>query len=546
MKNLFERYKSLCSINVLAALLVGICVFVFWGYAYPHALSYREQYQLFLWTGDYFVDEMKTAGGLAQYLGEFLVQFFIYPWLGALILGIVFALITYLVGKLLDKKQWVLALTIPALLLWHMGDENVMMSYPVAIIIALLSYLAMRKVNVLVDILVYPVMYWLIGPMVWLYALLRINKDKMCFIGLIYLLALQLGSSVLILKQWPMVNVMLGMWYYRYEDVYCVLQIVIPAVIVVIAKLHGLLTFDKKYILQSATVLLLVFFAIQNGYDKEKYELIKQDYLIRNQRWNEIISNAEKYTVETPFWCESVNLALAMTRQLSQRQFAFYQSGPDALMMGMVRDMTSNLPTMEAFYRLGMTNECLRYAFDLQESIPLGKKSGRLTMRIAECCIVSGRYAVAKKHLGLLKKSLFYKTWAENTEKFVGNESLINSHPVYGKMRRNKFANNFLFYHPELAKVFYQLFMSNTDNKMALEYMLGQVLLEGDAQTFFNLVGAVNQFGGYSGMPYAYQDAINCIQAQGHAPGSRYGEYAGRMKREIRESMEMNNKESAH
>lgn len=544
MNKLLEKYKSLVKPKMLMAVAVGICVFLFWLLAYPQALSYQEQYQLFLWTGDYFCDEMKTAGGLAQYLGEFIVQFYIYEALGALLIGVVYAVITYLMTRLLDKAQILLAAIPAVLLLWHMGDENVMMAYPIAIILALLAYLVLKKAHILVDLIVCPILFWLIGPMVWLYVGLRI-KDWKGLIGIVYLLLIQLGCANQVLTQWPLQSVMLGMWYYRYEDLLPAMQIIIPIVILIIAKCAKYLTFDKKYIIQAATLCILSVLAVTQGYDKVKYELIKQDYLIRNERWDEVVKNAENFTVPTPFWSESVNLSLAMTGQLSSRMFQFYQSGEDALIMQMYRDMTSNLPSMEAFYRLGMTNECLRYAFDLQESIPLGKRSGRLTRRIVECCIVSGRYEVAKKHIGLLKKSLFYSKWAEKAEKCMENEAWINSHPQWGKMRQYEFDNDFLFYYPELAKVFYHLFVSNTDNRLAMEYMFGQLLLEGDQHVFFQVVGAGVQYGHYTSLPYTYQDAYQCMQGQ-PTPGSRYSEYVNKMIRMEKANDQMMNNESAH
>lgn len=54
--------------NLYLSILVGIGVFMFWYVAYPHALSYQEQYQLFLWTSDYFVERVSLPGGLAYWL----------------------------------------------------------------------------------------------------------------------------------------------------------------------------------------------------------------------------------------------------------------------------------------------------------------------------------------------------------------------------------------------------------------------------------------------------------------------------------------------
>ena len=70
-------------LNWVFTMLMGIGIFVFWYVAYPHALSYQEQYQLFLWTGDYFLERISLPGGLTDWLGEFIVQFYYVEWLGA-------------------------------------------------------------------------------------------------------------------------------------------------------------------------------------------------------------------------------------------------------------------------------------------------------------------------------------------------------------------------------------------------------------------------------------------------------------------------------
>ena len=81
--------------------LVGVGIFLFWFIAYPHALSYQEQYQLFLWTGDYFAEHVTIPGGLAGWLGEFIVQFYYIEWLGALLLALLFVALQLVTAHLL-------------------------------------------------------------------------------------------------------------------------------------------------------------------------------------------------------------------------------------------------------------------------------------------------------------------------------------------------------------------------------------------------------------------------------------------------------------
>ena len=480
--------------NMALSVLVGIGMFLFWYVAYPHALSYQEQYQLFLWTWDYFVERISLPGGLADWLGEFTVQFYYIEWLGALLLALLYVILQQLTLRLMysltshhSPLTSTLSIVPVVMLWWLMGDINVLLSLPVAIVIALaLACIRLSKPLSWLDAMIVPIAYWLIGPVVWLYVLVRVIQigwKHLWSAG--WLVAVQLMAYAWLLPQWPLQQALTGLNYYR-----------IP--------------------LQSPQL---------SGYDKEMYELIRMDYLVRNERWDEIVKRAGEYQVRTPFWSNCVNLALSQKRLLADRMFDFYQSGEDALIMPRTRDLTSVLPSAEAFWRLGMVNSAQRYMFDTQESILNGRKSGRCTKRIAECMIVNGHYQTAQKQLDLLKKSLFYRSWAEETEAMMKDENQINIHPVFGRQRQLRYKENFLYSYEEIEKMFGLLLMNNTENKMALDYFLGQLLLKGDIKGFQQYLGLAQQHGGYRQMPLGYQDVMRCIQMQGNVPGSPFANY---------------------
>ena len=486
MKKGLRRYG-----NWVLSVLVGIGIFLFWYVFYPHALSYQEQYQLFLWTGDYFKERISVPGGLADWLGEFIVQFYYVEWLGALLLALLFVVLQRLTARLLPKKWWLLSVVPVLLVLWLMGDVNVLLSLPVAIILALaLACIRLPKRLSWLDILIVPIAYWLIGPAVWIYIIFRVFQLGWKHLwSAVWFLAVLLMAYAWLLPQWPLQQVMTGLNYYRIPLQYPQLK----------------------------------------GYDKEMYELIRQDYLVRNEQWDEIVKRAKEYQVRTPFSSVCVNLALSQKRQLADRMFDFYQSGEDALIMPRIRDLTSMLPSAEAFWYLGMVNSSLRYFFDTQESILNGRMSGRCTKRIAECMIVNGHYKTTKKHLHLLKQSLFYRGWAKEAEALMKDEAKINAHPVYGKLRKLRYKDDFLYSHEELDKMFGLLFMNNQENKMALDYFMAEMLLKGNLQGFQQNMGVVQQMGGYRMMPLGYQDVMRCIQAQGNVPDSPYAKYVQRM-----------------
>ena len=71
MKNLMiKTWKPLLS------LLFGVAVVIFWAVPFVGGLCFQEQYQMFLFDTGYFLERIVLPGGLADYISEFLVQFY--------------------------------------------------------------------------------------------------------------------------------------------------------------------------------------------------------------------------------------------------------------------------------------------------------------------------------------------------------------------------------------------------------------------------------------------------------------------------------------
>ena len=368
-----------------------------------------------------------------------------------------------------------------------------------------------------------------------LYVVLRVSKLGVwgC-VHLVCLLAVALSSYRYILDQQPLEIVLTPTLYYRISLETNGLMYVIPLVAIgeyligrikYVSERKG----NTMQMVYGALCILVAWLGMNKGFDKDLYELIRQDCLVRNERWDEIIRRAEKYQVNTAFSSVCVNLALAEKRLLAERMFEFYQNGEDALLMPYFRDNTSMLPTAEAFWRLGLVNSAQRYMFDTQESLLNGKLSGRCTKRIAECMLVNGHYLPAAKQIRILKKTLFYREWAEEAEALLGNERRINAHPVYGKVRKQRFRQEHLYSYQEIDDLLNALFTENTDNKMALDYYMGLLLLKSKIGPFRRAMPLVERYGGYSQMPRGYADAMNAIANGGRVMGSAYVEYVNRM-----------------
>ena len=120
---------------LFTSLLFFVAVLLFFGLAYPHHLHYQEQYQLFLFDSTYVWEIVKLPGGVADLLGRFCTQFFLFAWVGALIIALLLSLMQLLVLRLLNVQcsmfnvQWLYGLSfIPSFLLWlFLLDENALL-----------------------------------------------------------------------------------------------------------------------------------------------------------------------------------------------------------------------------------------------------------------------------------------------------------------------------------------------------------------------------------------------------------------------------------
>lgn len=537
MKNLMiKTWKPLLS------LLFGVAVVIFWAVPYVGGLCFQEQYQMFLFDTGYFLERIVLPGGLADYISEFLVQFYYMPVLGGAIIGLLLIGIQTAVWGLMkqygarhDFPGYLLSF-LPSIALWCvMGDQNVLLSFVVALFGALVigwihNRFHNRLVKVVFELVSTALVYWFLGPVVFLYAALMIGdtlknaKQKgNVFSGIGYSAVILILTVAWILLttqtlQYPLYRIFAGLNYYRYPGTISPLPFVVMVWAVVIPFL-GMIPCHRKFLqkLQQSKVVMALsyvlvivasWFGIKASFDEMTYELIDYDFLVRTEQWDKIIEKAEKKPATTPLSVSCVNLALSQKGMLADRLFEFYQNGGEGLFPTFTRDMISPVSTAEIFFRLGMVNDAERYMFEAQEAIPNYRKSARLTRRIIECEIINGNYQVAAKLLRRLQKTLFYSNWANQMMALLGNEKAINRHSVYGKLRKyREKKQDFLFSDREMDQMLGLLFLNDNHNKMAYEYLMCYELLQRDMEKFMQYY-PLGRFVGYDHIPRTFQEIL--------------------------------------
>lgn len=162
------------SLRAIYTLLFGVAVILFFGLAYPHHLHYQEQYQLFLFDWNYVWEIVQLPGGVADLLGRFCTQFFLFAWVGALIIGILLTLVQLLTLHMFHGQcsmvngQWLYGLSfVPSFLLWlFLLDENALLGGVWAVLltqIALWGLLKLRDgwLRRILMVVAFAILYWI-------------------------------------------------------------------------------------------------------------------------------------------------------------------------------------------------------------------------------------------------------------------------------------------------------------------------------------------------------------------------------------------------
>ena len=456
-------------LHIICTLLLGVAILLFFGVAYPHHLHYQEQYQLFLFDSTYVWDIVKHPGGIADLLGRFCTQFFLYAWVGAAIIALLLSLIQLLVWRLMRVDRLFGLSFVPSFLLWlYLLDEHALLSGVWAVLVTLLVGLVIRRTissvtkTVLSIIVAISILYWMVGPV--------------CF-------------------PLPIDGIWTGIHYYRYPTVFPWLLWAASLSVWVLSLLpcvcRKCVNAPSGYVWGLSTFLLVTIgmgSIVWKNSNLKAEKVMQYDFMATHQQWNRILETANAEKPNNQIGVTVQNLALAMRGMLLDHMFEYNQNGIAGLLPDVQTDATSPMPTAEAFYQLGMINVAQRTVFEAQESILDFQKSGRCYKRLAQTNLINGNYKVARKYLMALQKTLFYRTWANETLPLLGNEKAIAKHPEYGRLRQCAYKNDFYFSDHVTPEMLKDLYFSNRDNHMAYQYLVAYYLLTGDREGLNNFI----------------------------------------------------------
>ena len=374
----------------------AVAVFCFWMFELPFLMAAREQVQLFLWNSDYLMERLAVPGGLAQYLGEFIVQFFVKNVYGALWYVVLLVAVQLLTWMLMRSKQrtakssWVYLLSfIPSVILWYLAcNPKIPMTPIVAVLLTLVLMNLLPKHQKFCQIAVFamiPIGYWLLGPamvLMALYFLFTRGSNVMLRIApLILLVFCVVGSSWL--TPYPLKQIARGVDYY---------------------------------------------------WEKETmgtFEEMEYDMLMRQQRWDEMIEKYHQKGSESLSVNNAVLIVMWQQKRIDQQEVMRRIN----LDQRALKNIPSAFLMSEVCMPLGMTNMSQRAAFEAMEAIPNYNKSARALQQLVQTNLISGNYKVALKYISLLEQTFFYRSWARKMKTMAARPELLKENPFLYRLK---------------------------------------------------------------------------------------------------------------
>ncbi|MDR1864507.1 MAG: DUF6057 family protein [Bacteroidales bacterium] len=460
--------------------------FVVWWYLTANryqTLFYQEQTQMFLFSRDYFLQYLKTPGGIAGYAGAFLTQFFRFPAAGAGVYLLVFWWLCRSCRALFRRfavfEASFFVPFVPALLLlpasaglmFRLGDA-------IALAAALSGFPLLLK---LTRARLY--FLWLPPAVLLLYAVA--GGNMMCCALLLPLHALRRGEGrgmrplavfafmmlvPLACRRFPYtVDVETayfactpflhpqGQAFFFGMAAWCAACILPPAgMLSAKARLPAKVTLTLNMALAAG-----VLWAALKSYRPDTERIIEMGCAAENGEWQRVIDLGKK-TPPSPVKCFYVNLALQQSGQLLHRMFACDQIGTEGLLISAQDNFTCGV-LGEFYFRLGLVNEARRYAFESMVGYSCyGEMNVRNVKRLLECALMSGDRRLADKYDALLRKTLFYRNCRET----------LRSLPEPAEPKNMLIAGV-----PELLEAILE---KHPAHRMAFEYLMAYRMLEGE------------------------------------------------------------------
>jgi hypothetical protein len=270
-------------------------------------------------------------------------------------------------------------------------------------------------------------------------------------------------------------------------------------------KKNNLSYLPVSEIVQVAFIATVAWFLFVKSFDPFKKKLVYLDYYAQNEQWNEILKLAETFDVYDFRVNYQVNRAYANLGTLGENLFNYPQLlGSNGLFLDTsTLNGSFTMPISDLYFDLGFMSESLHWAFEAQTLLP---NSPRILKRIILIYIVNEKYELAQKFLNVLNKNMLYRDWVKKYQEYITNPGLAANDNLIAQKRQfsPKKAEINLGPFPNLRL----LIDTNHNNRMAFDYMVTLCILDFYSVDFINYISQYSYYGTKK-LPRAWGEALS-------------------------------------
>ena len=515
-------------------LIVFGALFAFLQMCFEYHFYYIEQSQLFLFSEAYIRNKLLLPGGFSMLVAEFLVQFFIRPYVGALVTAVLLTGVGVCTAGIVKRIAPVSGLFILyvlpmlALLFMHF-DFNYRVQGTVCylMMMALLcGYMRIRNdlFRLVAGCVLVPVLFWLAGSIAVLFAgmvclfegLRKTPKWYISLIGVAEVLLLGVGTVYFSLMgeyRWVFGPDL----YYHYtlhpKEIIYYSWICLPLVFLVAFFIRNKNSLSgKKWragiscIAQLAMIAAVLWWGMPKYSDAKTLKLKKLDYFARTEQWDKTIEECKGKLTNFLYMCH-LNMALTNKGELSDKMFNFDQRGPQGLLVQWNKSENISCMLSDIYFTMGATASSQEMAFEGYVSA-MEDGNPRMLKRLVQTNLIYGTYPVAEKYISILEKTYAYRDWAQSQRKYLYNDEVVESDPILGTRRRMLPDRNSLAMIKGLAGDLALFLEKGPANSAALQYLGAMYLLAKDLEGFKALVEKYYGTEFLPVLPVHFQEAV--------------------------------------
>lgn len=503
-------------------------------------LYFMEQWQIFLYDWEYVDSMLWQTGGLVRLASEFLIQFFAYPFCGALIFALMLTLIGFFTASVLKQlapasRLFVIALLPVVSLLFLHFNVTYRLAGTTAFLLfvtGLNYYLKMSSVRarVLFDLCASLILYLLAGPIASLFVVSVLLIEffthfRSSYLFLIPAIIVYLSAEVSLrlgvtgeVKQ-----LLLPAGYFEsyqkavlmYQSWFFMLALLLLALLIRWIKPV------KKYVWQAGLASQFIvlggfaFFSLSFMIDTRN-ELFKElQYYISTEDWDMVLKRSNGKGTNNHLIQNCRNLALAEKGELAENLFNYPQAGIQNIMLNWDKTVYGSALLSDVYFSMGHIALSQKMAFEASGN---GSGSGNnynphMMKRLVQTNMIYGNYRVAEKYIILLEKTQRYRKWAHSQRQFLDNDIAIEADPILAAKRRCLFPEKTISGNDGINSDLKHIIDHNPSHKASIQYLGAIYLLIKDIHNFKEIMERYYGTPALPFLPKAFQECMMLFTA---------------------------------